>query len=490
MGILSTLLLTPVLGILILALIPSKNTNQIRFTANLTALLAFLLSFWLVLNYDQSDGQIQFYEYFVFNPKLNTALALGVDGLSLPMVVLAALLTVIALLASFNIARNIKSYYVSILLLELGMLGVFLSQDWSLFYIFWELTLAPLFLLIDRWGGTHRHIASLNFVLYTMGGSIFMLISLLAISQYMPPHGGTLMSSMTVAAQSMPRDEQIWVLIGFLIGFGVKMPIFPLHGWLPLAHVQAPSPVSILLSGILLKMGAYGMIRVIVMLPEATQMLQTLLITLALIGMIYGGVLAWRQTDMKAMVAYSSVSHMGIILLDIATMNKTGLIGAVLQMTAHGLVAGAMFLLVGLLYERTHTRNILDYSSLVRVMPRFALFMTITLFAAMGLPGTVGFIAELHAIVGGFQQWGNLMILLGVSIMIGSAYAMRTIGMLFTGPVKPQMRNIEDLKLYELIAAGFLVVLIVMFGLWPAPLIDLSMATMNQMNGTIIQSIQ
>jgi NADH-quinone oxidoreductase subunit M len=490
MGILSTLLLTPVLGILILALIPSKNTNQIRFTANLTALLAFLLSFWLVLNYDRSDGQIQFYEYFVFNPKLNTALALGVDGLSLPMVVLAALLTVIALLASFNIARNIKSYYVSILLLELGMLGVFLSQDWSLFYIFWELTLAPLFLLIDRWGGKRRHIASLNFVLYTMGGSIFMLISLLAISQYMPPHGGTLMSAMTVAAQSMPRDEQIWVLIGFLIGFGVKMPIFPLHGWLPLAHVEAPSPVSILLSGILLKMGAYGMIRVIVMLPEATQMLQTLLIALALIGMIYGGVLAWRQTDMKAMVAYSSVSHMGIILLDIATMNKTGLIGAVLQMTAHGLVAGAMFLLVGLLYERTHTRNILDYSSLVRVMPRFALFMTITLFAAMGLPGTVGFIAELHAIVGGFQQWGNLMILLGVSIMIGTAYAMRTIGMLFTGPVKPQMRNIEDLKLYELIAAGFLVVLIVMFGLWPAPLIDLSMATMNQMNGTIMQSIQ
>jgi len=170
-------------------------------------------------------------------------------------------------------------------------------------------------------------------------------------------------------------------------------------------------------------------------------------------------------------------------------MNKTGLIGAVLQMTAHGLVAGAMFLLVGLLYERTHTRNILDYSSLVRVMPRFAFFMTITLFAAMGLPGTVGFIAELHAIVGGFQQWGNLMILLGVSILIGTAYAMRTIGMLFTGPVKPQMRNIEDLKLYELIAAGFLVVLIVLFGLWPAPLIDLSMATMNQMNSTISQSI-
>ena len=490
MGILSLLLITPAIGALILALVPGQDTKQIRLAANIFAALSFLLSCWLVVMYDIHDGALQFEEQFVLNPKLGTAFALGVDGLSLPMVVLATLLTSIALLASFSIKNSVKGYYISILMLEFGMVGVFLSQDWSLFYIFWELTLIPLFILIARWGGTRRNVASINFVLYTMGGSVLMLISLLAISQYMPPHGGTLMSAMTIAAQSMPRDEQVWVLLGFLIGFGVKMPIFPLHGWLPLAHVEAPSPVSILLSGILLKMGAYGMIRVIVMLPEATQILQTLLITLALIGMIYGGVLAWRQTDMKAMVAYSSVSHMGIILLDIATMNKTGLIGAVLQMTAHGLVAGAMFLLVGLLYERTHTRNILDYSSLVRVMPRFALFMTITLFAAMGLPGTVGFIAELHAIVGGFQEWGNLMILLGVSILIGTAYAMRTIGMLFTGPVKPQMRDIEDLRLYELIAAGILVAAIVLFGLWPAPLIDLSMATVNQMNDFINQSIR
>jgi len=490
MGILSLLLITPAIGALILALVPGQDTKQIRLAANIFAALSFLLSCWLVVMYDIHDGALQFEEQFVLNPKLGTAFALGVDGLSLPMVVLATLLTSIALLASFSIKNSVKGYYISILMLEFGMVGVFLSQDWSLFYIFWELTLIPLFILIARWGGTRRNVASINFVLYTMGGSVFMLISLLAISQYMPPHGGTLMSAMTIAAQSMPRDEQVWVLLGFLIGFGVKMPIFPLHGWLPLAHVEAPSPVSILLSGILLKMGAYGMIRVIVMLPEAAQILQTLLITLALIGMIYGGVLAWRQTDMKAMVAYSSVSHMGIILLSIATLNKTGFIGAVLQMTAHGLVAGAMFLLVGLLYERTHTRNILDYSSLVRVMPRFALFMTITLFAAMGLPGTVGFIAELHAIVGGFQEWGNLMILLGVSILIGAAYAMRTIGMLFTGPVKPQMRDIEDLRLYELIAAGILVAAIVLFGLWPAPLIDLSMATVNQMNDFINQSIR
>jgi len=490
MGILSILLLTPLIGILFLALTPNTKTAQIRFLANFFAAVAVLFSCYLITIYNIGDGGLQFEEQYVLNPKLGTAFALGIDGVSLPMVVLATLLTSIALLASFSISNSVKGYHISILLLQFGMLGVFLSQDWALFYIFWELTLAPLFLLIGRWGGIKRHAASLNFVLYTMGGSIFMLISLFAISQYMEPHSGTLMSAMSEAAQLMPRDEQVWVLLGFLIGFGVKMPIFPLHGWLPLAHVEAPSPVSILLSGILLKMGAYGMIRAVVMLPEATLVLQTFLVSLALIGMIYGGVLAWRQTDLKAMVAYSSVSHMGIIMLGIATLNETGLIGAVLQMSAHGLVAGAMFLLVGLLYERTHTRNILDYSSLVRVMPRFALFMTITLFAAMGLPGTVGFIAELHAFIGGYQQWGNVMLFLGVSILVSAAYAMRTIGMLFTGPVKPQMREIEDLRIYELVAASLLVFAIVLFGLWPSPLIELSTATITQMTEIISQRIQ
>jgi NADH-quinone oxidoreductase subunit M len=490
MGILSLLLLTPAIGALLLSLLPGLDTKQIRLIANVFAGAAFLFSCWLLAIYDVHNGALQFEEQFVLNPKLGTVFALGIDGLSLPMLVLASLLTLVALLASFSIAHNVKSYFISILLLEFGMLGVFLSQDWSLFYIFWELTLIPLFILIARWGGVRRGAASINFVLYTMGGSIFMLISLMAISQYMPEHGGTLMVNMTEAARSMPRNEQLWVLMGFLIGFGVKMPVFPLHGWLPLAHVEAPSPVSILLSGILLKMGAYGLIRVVVMLPEATLVFQPYLMFIALFGMIYGGVLAWRQSDLKAMVAYSSVSHMGIVLLGIATLNFTGIMGAVLQMTAHGLVAGALFLLVGLLYERTHTRNILDYSSLVQVMPRFALFMTITLFAAMGMPGTVGFVAEIHAVIGGYQQWGNLMLFLGLSILISAAYAMRTVGMLFTGPIKPQMREIEDLKLYEMTAAVILVVAIVLLGLWPSPLIDLSLATITGFNDFISQHIQ
>ncbi|CAG7857058.1 partial NADH-quinone oxidoreductase subunit M, partial [biofilm metagenome] len=383
-------------------------------------------------------------------------------------------------LASTSMTEWVKGYYICIFVLQFGMLGVFLAQDWSIFYIFWELTLIPLFFLIDRWGGKRRHAASLNFVLYTMGGSVFMLLSMVVIYQHVQGHG-TLMKDMAVAAQHMPLDQQVLVFLGFLVGFGVKLPIFPLHGWLPLAHVEAPSPISILLSGILLKMGSYGLIRAITLLPGAALILQPLLVFLALFGMIYGGLLAWRQTDLKAMVAYSSVSHMGIVLLGIAALNEVGLKGAVLQMVAHGLIAGAMFMLVGLLYERTHTRNIQDYSSLIQVMPRFAIFMTLTLFAAMGLPGSVGFIAELHTIIGGFQVWGWLMVLFSVTILISAAYAIRTITLLFTGPVRPQLQHVNDLRTYELIAASILVGGIVFFGLMPDSLINLSAATIAQL---------
>ncbi|MCL7420058.1 MAG: NADH-quinone oxidoreductase subunit M [Methylobacter sp.] len=487
MGILSILLWTPAVGALLLALMPGQNTQIIRGLGNLFTTFVLLLSCWLAVQYDGHDAGLQFYEYFPLNPKFGSAYALGLDGLSMPMLVLATLLTTISLLASFSITSRVKGYYICMLLLEFGMLGVFLAQDWAVFYIFWEVTLIPLFFLIDRWGGKRRHAASLNFVLYTMGGSIFMLISLIAVYEYVPEHV-SLMSAMVHVSQNMPKDQQVWALLGFLIGFGVKMPIFPLHGWLPLAHVEAPSPVSILLSGILLKMGAYGLLRAVVMLPTAAQSLQSLLVFLALFGMIYGGLLAWRQRDLKAMVAYSSVSHMGVVLLGIATLNEAGFLGAVIQMTAHGLIAGALFLLVGLLYERTHTRNIQDYSSLVQVMPRFALFTTVTLLAAMGLPGSVGFVAELHALIGGFQQWGALMVFFSLSILISAAYAIRTIGMLFTGPVKPQMQQIEDLRPSELVAAGILVTCIVVFGLLPEPLIDLSSATLFEMNSQISHS--
>ncbi|MDD5277166.1 MAG: NADH-quinone oxidoreductase subunit M [Methylovulum sp.] len=489
MGILSLLLWTPAAGVLLLVLTPSQNTQIIRLLAHLFTTVAFLVSCFLLIQYDPHNSALQFSEYFPVNPDLGSAYALGVDGLSMPMLMLATLLTAVALLASLTISFSVKGYHICILLLEFGMLGVFLAQDWALFYIFWEVTLIPLFFLIGRWGGKRRHVASLNFVLYTMGGSVFMLISLLAVSRYDLQHGGSLMTSMQQAAQDMPLYEQVLVLVGFLLGFGVKLPIFPLHGWLPLAHVEAPSPVSILLSGILLKMGAYGLLRVVVMLPEAALLLQPLLVFLALFGMLYGGLLAWRQRNLKAMVAYSSISHMGIVLLGIASLNEAGLNGAVLQMTAHGLIAGALFLLIGLLYQRTQTLDIQDYSSLLQVMPRFALMMILTLFAAMGLPGFVGFIAELYVLIGCMQKWQWLSVFFGISILITAAYLIRTLSLLFTGPVKPKMQALDDLRFSELLASGILVGGIVLLGLLPARWIDLSATTIAQFNNLIKQRV-
>lgn len=484
MGILSVLLWAPAAGALLIAFFPAQNSRLIRWLAHGFAGLALALSCYLAIAYDRQNVDFQFNEYFPLNPKLGSAYALGVDGISVTLIVLAALLTSVALLASIPLKNRIKGYHICILLLEFGMLGVFLARDWLIFFIFWELTLTPLFFLIDRWGGERRHAASLNFVIYTMGGAVFMQLSLFALIQYVPEHV-SLMSEMAKAAALMPKDTQILVMAGFVIGFGVKMPLFPLHGWLPLAHVEAPSPVSILLSGILLKMGSYGLIRAVTMLPEAAHALQPVLLFLALFGMVYGGLLAWKQTDLKAMVAYSSVSHMGIVLLGIAALNLYGLTGAVLQMMAHGLIAGAMFLLVGLLYERTHNRDVRAYGGLAQTMPRFAVLITLTLFAAMGLPGSIGFIAELHALIGGFQQWQGLMAIFGVSILIAATYAIRTISQLLMGALKPQLHGIRDLHSYELCAAGILAAGIVLFGLVPAPLLDLSAKTIGHIHSAI-----
>lgn len=482
MGILSLLLWTPLTGAVLLAFLRTDNPRLIQYIARFFTVICLLLCCLLLADFDTSIATPQFIESTHLFPGAGDGYLIGIDGISLPMVLLASLLTLVALLASDSITTGVKSYHISILALEFGMLGVFLAQHWSLFFIFWEITLVPLYFLIDRWGGKRRHAASLNFVLYTMGGSVFMLVSIFALEHALPAGTTALLANTRFSVTDIGGTEQLLILAGFLIGLGVKMPVFPLHGWLPLAHVEAPSPVSILLSGVLLKMGGYGLIRIVSTLPDAAISFQPLLVALALIGMIYGALLAWRQTDLKAMVAYASVSHMGIVLLGIASLNQQGFTGAVIQMTAHGLIAGALFLLVGLLYERTKTRNIQDYSALVQVMPRFALFMTLTLLAAMGLPGSLGFIAELYTIIGGFQQWGWIMVFFSFSILVTASYALRTITMLFTGPVKQGMHQIEDLRGTETVAAGLLVVLIIAMGLMPSMLLELSSSSIALVN--------
>ena len=484
MPLLTMLLLLPAIGAVLISLLPGQQVRLIRTVALSAAAAAMLLSWGLLSQFDTGMAGLQFFEEVPWNPRLGTSYALGLDGFSLPMVLLATLLCFITVLASGSIRERMKWYFALVLLLESAMLGVFMAQDWTLFYLLWELTLIPLFFLIDRWGGKRRHQAALNFVLYTMGGSVFMLISLLVLFDVTPGHSFA-MSTMGEGARALTEHTQVLIFFGFLIGFGVKMSMFPMHGWLPLAHVEAPSPVSILLSGVLLKMGSYGLIRAATMLPDAIVALQPLLAGLALFSLIYGGLLAWRQSDLKAMIAYSSVSHMGIVLLGIAAFNVAGLTGAVMQMVAHGLVAGALFLLIGLLYERTHTRDVNDYSSLMQVTPRFAFFTSLALLAGMSIPGTAGFIAELHAIIGGFQRWGWIILVVSAGMLITAAYSVRTIGRLFTGPVRPRMRDVLDLRSVEMTAAGVLAIGIIALGVTPAPALQLMSASIRQLSSMV-----
>jgi len=477
---LSLLLLLPIFGAILIAVLPASASGLVRKTAITFSSLALILSWSLFFSFDTSIAGMQFAESYPWNPRLGTSFSLAVDGLSLPMILLATLLCLVAIWASASIKKQVKSYYLFMLLLESAMLGVFMAQDWTLFYLFWEFTLIPLFFLIDRWGGEKRQTASLNFFLYTMGGSVFMLLSILLLFDASPLHSFA-MSDIAQSAALLDTDTQIWIFLGLLIGFGVKMPIFPIHAWLPLAHVQAPSPVSILLSGILLKMGSYGLIKAVLTLPGAALALQDMLAGIALFSMIYGGLLAWRQTDLKRMIAYSSVSHMGVVLLGIAALNTEGISGAISQMVAHGLVAGALFLLIGLLYERTHTREIGHYSSLMRITPKFALFIVLASVAAVGLPGTVGFIAEFHILIGGFKQWGWMVIVLTLGVLISATYSIRTVTRLFTGPVQKNMLKVKDLQTSETVLASVLIFGIFYLGFFPAELIALTSASVNEM---------
>lgn len=462
------LLFLPLCGAGLVALLPRTYPWLLRLVAILVAGSVLACSLWLAAHFDPALASQQFFFTQPWNPRVGSSFALGLDGISLPMVVLATLLSLVAVLVSSSRSPQAKPYYALVLVLETAMLGVFLARDWALFYVFWEFTLIPLFFLIDRMGGENRHRAALNFVLYTMGGSVFMLVALLLLYDAAPGHSFAMLD-MARGGQGLPVNTQLLIFCGLLIGFGVKMPFVPLHGWLPLAHVEAPSPVSILLSGILLKMGSYGLLRTVETLPAAAIAMQDWLAALACLSLVYGAVLAWRQRDLKSMVAYSSVSHMGVVLLGIASLNVAGLTGAVFQMFAHGLGAALLFLLVGLLYQRTHSRDIADYGALQDTAPRFAFFIAFALLASVGLPGSAGFIGELHAILGGFGRWGGWMVLLPLCVLVGMAYALRTVARVSVGR---QPMVLADMTRLETAIAATLALLIVLFGVFPGVLLN------------------
>ncbi|NGZ05812.1 MAG: NADH-quinone oxidoreductase subunit M [Magnetococcales bacterium] len=469
-----TLLVLPICGALVIAVASRRFTHPLAIGS---ALITLGTALWVTGLFSASLVGPQLLEKTLWRPQSGSSFALGVDGISLPMVLLAALLSLVAILASGRVQKRVKIYFISLLLLESAMFGVFMAWDWSIFYIFWELTLLPLFFLINGFGGKERNRAALNFVLYTMGGSVFLLIGLLLAYDASQQHS-FFMSEMSAGLRGLGREQQVVIFLGFLIGFGVKMPIFPLHGWLPLAHVEAPSAVSILLSGVLLKMGSYGLVRIAMMLPDAVVALQGVLVALAVVNLVHGGVLAWQQRDLKRMIAYSSVSHMGVVLLGIAALNQAGITGAMLQMVAHGVTAAAMFLAIALLYERTHTRDLRDYGSLTRIAPHFSFFVAVAFMAAVGVPGTAGFMAELHVLYAGLQRWGWVALVLTLAMLVSAAYALRTVGCLCTGPEQPRLGVLTPMAPVERVAVGLLTVAIVFLGLVPGPLLALMRATL------------
>ena len=479
MGILSIILWLPLLGALLVMAIPKQHVRPIQALALAATAAPFVLAWGLLSSFNRSTSALQFVERMPWVPELGMTYALGIDGLSFPMLLLTTLMAAVAVAASFGIRDNVKGYFGWLLFLETAMLGVFLVQDWFLFYMFYEITLIPMFFLIGVWGGLNRAKASMSFFLYTLAGSVLMLLGIIAVYLNNPEHNFDMLT-LAQAHTGWSAEFKVLVFGAFLIGLGVKIPAFPLHGWLPLAHVEAPIPVSVLLSAVLLKMGAYGLLRVTNMLPEGLDAFATLLFVLGLINIVYGALMAWRQTDLKAMVAFSSISHMGFVLIGVSTQSVTGFYGVVMQMFTHGIIVGALFLLVGMLYERAHTREIGDFSGLGRRVPVYSAVMALTLLASMGLPGLAGFISEFHVLVAAFDRWGFWVAIALVGVMISAAYTLRTIGSMFMGDFDARWAKLPDLRTREVLTLTPLLLLIVSLGVFPGAVLNLVTSTLGQ----------
>ncbi len=480
MGILTATIWLPVAGLVVILVLPKAQAAVAKGVALLAAGASLVLSWGMLASFDRSSSEPQFTERAQWIPELGMTYSLGVDGLSFPLILLTTLLTVVALLASSKIERSPKAYFAWMLLLEFAILGVFSARDWFLFYVFWEIALVPMFFLIGMWGGPKKERATLTFFLYTLGGSIFMLLGIFAIYLAVEPRTFD-MAALEAASGEWTRGFQILPFLAFFVGFAVKIPVFPLHGWLPLAHIQAPTPVSIMLSGVLLKLGAYGILRVADTLPLGLQAFLPGLFVLALINILYGAFLAFRQTDLKAVVAFSSISHMGFVLLGIAALNVTGVSGAVFMMLAHGVITGGLFLLVGIIYERTKTMELGQLSGLSAQVPRYTGVTVLALLASMGLPGLAQFVGEFQTLIGAFERWGLFVLFASLGILVTATFTLRVISAMFTGELDPRWKGVRDLRGIELTAAAPLAVLTVVLGIFPSLALGLTDATVRAM---------
>ncbi|MEE9152723.1 MAG: NADH-quinone oxidoreductase subunit M [candidate division NC10 bacterium] len=472
MQLLSLITFLPAVGVLGLLIIPRPRQDLIRGAALGISVLTFLLSLKLYTGFQLGVGEMQFVEEAAWIPSLGIRYKMGIDGISLFLVLLTTFLTSIAILASSGVVHRMKEYMVAILLLETGMIGVFVALDLVLFYVFWEATLLPMYFIIGIWGGPRRVYATIKFVLFTMAGSLLMLVAIIAVALVHVRAGGDPTFDLTVLMNTeIPPAIQSWLFVAFALAFAIKVPLFPFHTWLPDAHVEAPTAGSVLLAGVLLKMGTYGFLRfALPMFPQATATFLPWISGLALVGIIYGAWVAMVQPDLKSLVAYSSVSHLGLVVLGIFALNKEGIAGSVLQMVNHGLSTGALFLLVGMIYERRHTRMIADFGGLFRGIPLFGGALLLVTLSSIGLPGLNGFVGEFLILLGIFRVHPVYAIVAVTGIVWAAWYMLAMLRRVLFGPiVHPENANLADLTWNERIVLIPILFLIVWIGVYPAP---------------------
>ncbi|MFL5712338.1 MAG: NuoM family protein [Chloroflexota bacterium] len=489
--ILSIVTFLPLIGVLVIAFAPASLARPLALA---TALITFAVSLILLVGYAPGRPGFEFVETYSWIPTFGIEYKLGADGLSVALVVLTTTLTWISILASFKpIQTRIKEYMISFLVLEVGMIGVFLALDTFLFYIFWEIVLVPMYLIIGIWGGSNRIYATIKFVLYTLVGSLLMLVAILATAfAYQAGHAGAWTGAFDFEALKafagtggFADGLQLLAFIAFFLAFAIKVPMFPFHTWLPDAHTEAPTAGSVILAAIMLKLGAYGFIRFAVPLyPDAAQTFAPVIIVLSLIAIIYGAILALVQPDLKKLVAYSSVSHMGFVTLGIFVFTEQGLQGAILQMINHGLITGALFLLVGVIYERTHDRTIAKMGGLSAKTPVWAAVFGFFVFASAGLPGLSGFVGEFLVLVGTFEVLPYAAAVAAFVMILAAGYLLYMYGRVVFGEVSAFLENLgdhlTDMSPVEILTLVPLGTLVVIFGLKPGLLLELLSSTVTE----------
>jgi NADH-quinone oxidoreductase subunit M len=470
-NILSWIIWLPVAVAVILAFVPRGAVNAIKAIGLSAALADFVISLGILQRFQEGIAPLQLVESHTWIPQWGIRYALGVDGISLWLVLLTTLLTPVVLLSSWNaIHKHPKEYVIAFLIMESAMIGVFLATDLLVFYVFFELTLLPMYLVIGVWGGANRIYAAIKFFLFTIAGSLLMLLGIiyLVFLQYHRLHYPDF-SIVHMYGLSMPMHTQAILFGAFALAFAIKVPLFPLHTWLPDAHVEAPTGGSIILAGVMLKIGTYGFLRFCLPLfPDATAKYAKLMIVLAVIGVIYGALVAWVQPDMKKLVAYSSVSHLGFCVLGIFALNQTAIEGSILQMVNHGLSTGALFLLVGVLYERRHTRLLADYGGIAQTMPVYAVLFVIAVLSSVGLPGLNGFVGEFLILAGSFKTHPTAAVIATTGVILAAVYLLWLVQRVFFGPItNEENRFIPDIAWNEVAAMVPLIVLMVWIGVHP-----------------------